>query len=467
MTLGPNPRLWFVLMLAVTLCLGTASALAQTEETAAGTWVAKVPGPQGEIELTISLEQSGDDWSGTIRGARRTTDLESILVAGNRVTFKIPNPELNMKVNFVGALEGNTMKATMQAGDFPAQDATFVRQVDTMVDESGIKKYRVGSGPAGVWVGKVRAPDGEDSQVILMIDKEGSDWRASIEDPFVNAVNGEDVKVTDTMISFTYRPEGAPFPSHFSGTYIAGEDRVTGSFSQRGQSRFVKFTRDPSTITLGLGPDGEPILPPRVRHSYKFGLTGRLSFWQSLHAVKDETYNINTLTKSALNFDLGLKYFILDDFNVFARYFRGGQGITDDAAKLAPFEGIGLGSDSNLKLDGFELGFMGYLGNIVIPDSAFNPYLTGAIGSASWELTESGRGSTVLALDEQNFSGTGLSVALGLGTEYELNDNMGLEFELLWRFFRTEDTEKWADNDNVWSNTHAWSLSAGLTYGFF
>lgn len=468
MTLGTTPRFWFAMMLVALACitLNTTTALAQ--ESYEGSWVAKVPGPQGEIEFTLNLTKSEYEvWSGTLKGAQRTVDLEKLVVNGTALSFSVPNPEMGITAVFAGTFDGNRLQGSMKAGEFPAQELNFIRQVDTIVSEDGGKKYRVGSGPAGVWTGRVRAPDGEDSHVILKLDKEGSDWLASIEDPFVDAVSGESVKVTETMISFTFRPEGAPFPSHFSGTYIAAEDRVTGSFSQRGTSRFVKFERDPSTVTLGLGPDGEPIQPPRVRHAYKFGLTGRLSYWPSLHLVKDETYNINTLTKGALNYDLGLKFFVLDGFNVFARAFRGGQGMTDDAVKLADFEDIGLTSESYLKLDGYEFGVMGYLGNVVAPNSAFNPYLTAAVGHASWELTDTGRGSTVLSLDDEAFTGSDFCAAFGLGTEYELNENMCLEFEFLWRYFMTEDTEKWTDNDNIWSNTHAWSLSAGLTYGFF
>ena len=100
------------------------------------------------------------------------------------------------------------------------------------------------------------AADGEESDVVLRLDKQGTDWSVTLEDPFSDVVRGEDVKVTDTMIGFTYRPDGAPFPSHFTGTYVAAEDRVSGSFSQRGTSRFVKFRRDPATVTLGFDAGG-------------------------------------------------------------------------------------------------------------------------------------------------------------------------------------------------------------------
>lgn len=469
MSLGTNPRIWFVwILVTIAGCMLGAPAV-QAQPDAAGTWTAKIPGPQGEIELTLVLEKDGEAWRGTLRGARRTVEVDQLTVVGDQVHFSTTNPEVNVTANWDGTLDpaGNRLVMTSSVPGMGSQEIGFIRQIDQIIDESGGKKYRVGSGPAGVWVGQVKAPDGEDSQVRLVLDKETNDWTASIEDPFVNAVRGENVKVTDTLISFTYRPEGAPFPSHFSGTYIAADDRVTGSFSQRGSSRFVKFQRDPDTVTLGLGPDGQPIQPPRVRHAHRFALTGRMSQWAALHVVKDEVDNLNTLTKSALNYDGALKFYPLDDFCLFVRVFHGGQGFTDDAERLAPFADLGLSGDSYLKLDGYEFGLMGYLGNLVTPNSAFNPYVTAALGTADWELTTGDRGSAVISLEDEPFTGSDLSTAIGLGTEYELNASMFLELEFLWRYFLTEDTVRWPEPDTSWSNTHAWGLSFGLTYGFF
>jgi opacity protein-like surface antigen len=64
------------------------------------------------------------------------------------------------------------------------------------------------------------------------------------------------------------------------------------------------------------------------------------------------------------------------------------------------------------------------------------------------------------------FEGDDLAFAFGAGTEYELSSSLTLEFEWLWRYFMTEDEKLWPDVDGMWSNTHAWSLSAGVTYGF-
>ena len=280
-------------------------------------------------------------------------------------------------------------------------------------------------------------------------------------------VKGQDVKVNDTLISFTFRPKGSDYPSHFTGTYVAADDRVSGSFSQRGVSRFVKFKRDPATIMLGTTADGQIIEPARVRHQHKFGITGRLSYWPAIHMVKDETYNLNAITTSQMNFDIGARYYVMDAFAVFLRGFRGGLGFSDDEVHLARFADIGLTSESNLKLNGWEIGFTGFLGNVINEDSRFNPYMTAVGGKTSWEVTTAGGGTEIVEIEDDPLEGKDWAFGFGLGTEYELTNNINLEFEWMWRYFKTQDDTIWVDVDEYWGNTHAWSLSLGATYMFF
>ncbi len=329
------------------------------------------------------------------------------------------------------------------------------------------KKYEVGSGPEGIWFGRVRAANGEESQVTLTIDNPNGEYVITLEDPFVDTIRGQDIKVNDTMISFTFRPTGADYPSHFTGTYIAAEDRVSGSFSQRGASRFVKFRRDPSTVILGRTTDGEIIEPQRVRHQHNFAVTGRFSYWASMHMVRDETYTMNNITTSKLNYDGALRWHAMDAFAIYGRYYHGNQGFTDDANKLSAFEEFGLTSDSNLKLDGWEVGVTGYFGNIFNEDSRFNPYMTAALGKASWEVTAGERGTQVLDIDDDLLLGKDLSFGFGIGTEYELKPNINLEVEWMWRYFATQDETIWVNVNEDWNNTHLWALSLGLTYLFF
>ena len=321
-------------------------------------------------------------------------------------------------------------------------------------------------GPSGTWTGKMRGPTGEEFEVELKIDGSGTSWHGTISDPEEGEVPLENLRVTATRLSFTFRPEGGAIPAHFTGGYIAGDDRITGTFSMRGNSRFVKFERvagDDRSAAAVL----EPQETARVRHAHKFGLTARVAYWPAIHVVKDEVYTLNDLTTSDIAFDLTLRWNAMDAFNIFVRGFRGGQGITDDPNKLAPFTDLGVSADSYLKLDGVEFGIMGFLGGKMMKESRFNPYLTAALGLTNWALTEGARGSEVVVLDRYALEGSDMSAALGLGFEYEMGRDVALEIEWLWRIFFTEDEDKWPDSDNYWSNTHAWALSFGVTVGFW
>ena len=109
---------------------------------------------------------------------------------------------------------------------------------------------QAGTSPAGEWTGTMRTPDGQEVEILLKLDQQGAAWTGTLESEAIGETAVTGLKVTDTRISFTFKPEGAPFPSHFTGTYIAADDRVSGSFSQRGVSRFVKFRRDPDTVLV-------------------------------------------------------------------------------------------------------------------------------------------------------------------------------------------------------------------------
>ena len=322
------------------------------------------------------------------------------------------------------------------------------------------------AGPSGTWSGKMRGPTGEEFDVELNLDGSGTMWSGTISDPEKGEVPLENLRITATRLSFTFRPEGGAIPAHFTGGYIAGDDRITGTFSMRGNSRFVKFERvagDTNAAAAVL----EPQDSVRIRHPHKFAITARAAYWPALHVVKDDVYKLNDLTTSDVAFDLTLRWNAMDSFNIFVRGYRGGQGITDDPNKLAPFTDLGVTGDSYLKLDGVEFGIMGFLGGYTLRESRFNPYLTAAVGYTNWALTEGGRDSDVVILNRYPLEGSDLSTALGFGTEYELGRDVALEFEWLWRIFYTKDEAKWPDNETTWANTHVWSLAFGVTVGFW
>ncbi len=471
MTLGTNPKVWSILVFAILATMICGTSWAQEDTGFEGEWEATTQSRDGQVTVILELKNDDDVWSGKITGpSGKSTNAENIRITGNRIKFSFGSTQMNITVSFSGTLDSDTdiLSANLAAPNMPSPpELQYHRRMTSAQSEDGGKKFLVGSGPEGIWHGRVRAPDGEETQVILTLDNETSDYVITLEDPFVGSVTGQDIKVTDTLISFTFRPPGSDYPSHFTGTYVAADDRVSGSFSQRGVSRFVKFKRDPATIMLGTTADGQIIEPARKRHQHKFGVTGRLSYWPALHMVKDETYNLNSITTGQLNFDLGARYHLMDAFAVYVRAFRGGLSFSDDEVKLSPFAGYGLTSESTMKLDGWEFGFTGYMGNIFNEDSHFNPFMTASMGKTNWEVNSSGRGSDVIVIDEDPLKGKDWAFGIGFGTEYELTNNINLEIEWMWRYFKTQDDTVWVNTDEVWSNTNAWALSFGATYMFF
>jgi len=320
--------------------------------------------------------------------------------------------------------------------------------------------------PAGEWVGKVKGPNDKDVEIKLTLDNSEATWKAALTDTTLGQVTLSDVHVSDSSVSFKFQPQGVPYQATFAGIYDAEHDRLSGTFAVRGTSRFVKFKR----ISGGGMKVAEPEKskePVRIRHDYKLGIEGRLSQWASLHVVKAETYNINAATKRAFNFDAAARLFLQDGFCVFGRYFRGGQNFTSNAEIIDQWPELGISRDSYLKLDGWEIGINGYLGNKIMKKSPLNPYLTATAGKTSWELNRNGRGSDILVLDRAPMEGSDWAFSGGLGFEYEVNQRFQFVGEVVWRYFLTEDSDLWSDVDNTWSNTHALAISFGGSYGLF
>ncbi|MBK8165663.1 MAG: hypothetical protein IPK64_06775 [bacterium] len=338
------------------------------------------------------------------------------------------------------------------------------------------------AGPAGRWAVQVDAPDGRKVEIYLVLQQKDGVWTGSLEDPASGSAPVTALKVTATAISFKFQPQGNPFAATFSGTYVAGDDRVRGTYSWQGSKQSVEFKRVGAAEGSDLAGDGAPgggalsdgatadvdtlATAGIVKHPYRLAVTGRAAWWASLHSVKVEQYSINNLTAAAPAFDGAIKWFLMDGLALFARGVRGGQAMTQEPPLIAQYEANGLGPDSYLVLDGIEFGLNAYLGSKIMPNSRFNPYLTGGVGRYDWSMTTAGRGTAPLTIERKALEGTDLGGWFGMGTEYALGQKLALEVEWAWRFYLTRDTNYWTGSEDVWGNSLAFALSAGLTYGF-
>ena len=68
-------------------------------------------------------------------------------------------------------------------------------------------------GPAGPWQGKMRTPDGGDFDITLVLDGSGSRWNGTLTDPDSGEMTLQNLRVTATRVTFTFRPEGSQIPN--------------------------------------------------------------------------------------------------------------------------------------------------------------------------------------------------------------------------------------------------------------
>ncbi|MFO7654668.1 MAG: hypothetical protein R6X25_12725 [Candidatus Krumholzibacteriia bacterium] len=321
---------------------------------------------------------------------------------------------------------------------------------------------------AGSWRAVMKTPQGEVA-IDLQMERSEREWTGTISDPTGSGseLRIEALSIGENTISFNFRPSGTPFPASFYGNYLSDDDVIRGTFSIAGRSSpLTRFERtSPIPDSLRPAEDAE-VKRGRQRHFGMFGLSGRAAYFQPVHILKDNDRNLNDLTTADFGWDAGLRWFVLDGFALFGRYFSGSMGFDTEESRLAPFGNIGLTADSVLDLTGYEGGIHISMGNLLVPESRFNPYATAVVGQVDWSVGESGRGSAPLVIDDVPLEGTDWHVGLGLGTEFALSRHLLLEFEWLWRFMLTEDEELF-DPDEYWTNTQFWQLSAGLVLTFF
>ena len=103
------------LLVLFALCALTLAAADLT-----GTWKATAEGPNGSIERTFVFKQDGAKLTGkTVSSRFGESPIQDGKVEGDSVSFSI-NMNFNgneMKVNYSGKLQGETLKLTSEAGE--------------------------------------------------------------------------------------------------------------------------------------------------------------------------------------------------------------------------------------------------------------------------------------------------------------------------------------------------------------
>jgi len=485
MNVGTRPGLGTILLATAFTLVALASA--QAADGVAGKWRTETDGPRGKVIQIVEFTQDDTGrWVGTTRSSvdpDNVLDLENVAVDGNRVTFRRTETMGGgtMKLLFDLRLRPieNALSGTVEVSG-PGFERNMPVEFTRVVEREsadGVSFDR--SRPVlGSWSAR---PDDDDKEREIQFDilPDADGYRGTITDTGVDAtVAMRDLDVKDgNVVSFNFRFEDAPFMSTFWGRYDEVRDELRGTMSVGGRSQPLYLERTsegPDDVQDEFATRKEP-LP--VKHPGRLAATARISAWNPLYVLKEKNRNINDITSMSWAFDGGLRFHVVDYLAIQARYARGGLGFETNDSNLDRFdptidgpqsEGISapLTTESFLSLDGFEFSLIGFLGQNILPDSKFNPYLIGLIGRTTWELTQDGRGSDVIEIFEVPLEGTDWTFGGGLGTEYAVNRRFGLEFEWLWSYTATSDELKWTDTTYQWTSQHVYRFSLGGVFWF-
>ncbi len=93
---------------------------------AAGRWAISVSTPQGAMESTLSLRQSGTTLAGSVSSQMGTAEIYEGSISGSSFTFKITleSPNGSMVITFTGTIQGTRMTGTVNAGQMGTMDFT-------------------------------------------------------------------------------------------------------------------------------------------------------------------------------------------------------------------------------------------------------------------------------------------------------------------------------------------------------
>lgn len=486
---GMHPGIRILLLLTLAAALATAS-FAQTGAGLEGKWRHENKESRTVTILELKQDAITGRWTGDIRNSRMPQDsqeLRDLTVTDRNVRFTvlvdIPGQNLQMRSEFDLQLRSasDELRGSVNIivpGQIQREQPLVLTRVVEQLGASELS-YQPTRPVIGAWNAR---PDQDDKQrqLVLEILPDGDQYRGTLTDTGrEETVSLRDLLINDRdlTISFNYRFAESPFLSSFWGRYEEERDRLRGSMSSGGRSQALVFTRSSPGPESMLGEFATTRRPLVRKHETKFAATARIARWTPLYVLKEQTRNINDITTGTFAIDAGLRYHLVDYLAVQARVMRGGLGFDTNAKNLGLFDpqdinsqGQGLSqaltADAFLKLDGYELSIVGYLGQSLFPQSKFNPFFIGLIGRTVWELTDDGRGSQRLEIFEVPLQATDWTFGGGLGTEYALSPRFGIEAEWVWAYIKAEDKAKWSNVTEQWTSQHVFRFSLGGVFWF-
>ncbi len=83
-----------------------------------GTWNVTMNTPMGAQSATLTLKSNGDALEGTMTGDQGTTEIEDGKVDGNALSWGITAPQMGMKIEFTGTVDGDKISGEAEIGTF-------------------------------------------------------------------------------------------------------------------------------------------------------------------------------------------------------------------------------------------------------------------------------------------------------------------------------------------------------------
>jgi len=101
---------------------------------ATGRWALSINTPQGAMEVTLNLRQSGTALAGNISSQMGTAELTGGTINGNSIAFSLTyeSPNGSIVITCSGTIQGNRMTGTMNMGAMGSMDFTGTRLPGTL-----------------------------------------------------------------------------------------------------------------------------------------------------------------------------------------------------------------------------------------------------------------------------------------------------------------------------------------------
>jgi hypothetical protein len=93
-----------------------------------GNWKLTINTPRGSQESTLTVQSNGGTFTGTLAGARGTTEIKDGKVDGDKLSWSMQMTQpMPMTISYTGTVDGDKLNGNVQFGSFGGGAFTGVR----------------------------------------------------------------------------------------------------------------------------------------------------------------------------------------------------------------------------------------------------------------------------------------------------------------------------------------------------